>query len=55
MALSEKFLVILCCPACKGDLEYDPKAETLTCNACCLRFRVVDDTPMMLVDQAERI
>jgi len=55
MALSADLLSILVCPACKGDLEYDTNASTLTCQACRLRFRVVDDIPVMLVDQAEHI
>jgi len=55
MALSADLLSILVCPACKGDLEYDANASTLTCQACRLRFRVIDDIPVMLVDQAEHI
>jgi hypothetical protein len=54
MALSADLLAVLVCPACRGDLEYDPSAATLTCPACRLRYRVVDDIPVMLVDQAER-
>jgi LSD1 subclass zinc finger protein len=55
MALSADLLSILVCPACRGVLEYDPTASTLTCQACRLRYRVVDDIPVMLVDQAERL
>jgi len=55
MALSADLLSILICPACRGELEYDANASTLTCHACRLRYRVVDDIPVMLVDQAERI
>jgi uncharacterized protein YbaR (Trm112 family) len=54
MVLSADLLAILVCPACHGDLDYDPAAETLTCQACRLRYRVEDDIPVMLVDQAER-
>jgi hypothetical protein len=54
MALSADLLAILVCPACRGDLDYDPAAETLTCQACRLRYRVEDDIPVMLADQAER-
>lgn len=45
---------ILVCPACKGDLAYDASANTLTCATCRLRYRVVDDIPVMLVDEAEK-
>jgi uncharacterized protein YbaR (Trm112 family) len=54
MALSPDLLAILVCPACKKDLEYDPAASTLTCQACRLRYKVVDDIPVMLVDEAEK-
>lgn len=54
MALSPELLQILVCPACKGDLVYDAAADTLTCNACRLRYRVVDGVPVMLVEEAEK-
>ncbi len=54
MGLSPELLAILACPACKGDLAYDPAAQTLTCAACRLRYRIVDDIPVMLVDEAEK-
>jgi uncharacterized protein len=52
MAISPDLLTILVCPACKGDLVYDPSAATLSCNACRLRYRVEDDIPVMLVEEA---
>lgn len=55
MALSADLLAILCCPVCHADLEYDEEAGTLTCHACRMRYRVINDTPVMLLDQAERI
>ena len=55
MALSEDLLGILVCPQCRGDLEYDRDGNRLTCHACRLCYRVVDDIPVMLVDQAERL
>lgn len=54
MALSSDLLNILACPACKGELVYDANAGTLTCNACRLRYKVVDDIPVMLVEEAEK-
>ena len=54
MALSPNLLSILACPVCHGDLIYDAAAETLTCNACRLRFRVIDDIPDLLVEEAEK-
>jgi uncharacterized protein YbaR (Trm112 family) len=55
MALSEDLLSILVCPQCRGDLTYDREGNTLTCPACRLRYRIEDDIPVMLVDQAERL
>lgn len=55
MPLSPALLELLVCPACKGDLTYDASANTLTCPACRLRYKVVDDIPDMLVDHAEKI
>lgn len=55
MPLSEELLSILVCPKCQGDLEYDRNAEKLTCQACGLRYPVVDDIPVMLIEEAERI
>ena len=54
MALSPELLSILVCPACKGDLQYDESAQSLTCDACKLRYKVVDDIPVMLVEEAEK-
>ena len=54
MALSPDLLSILVCPGCRGDLAYDPQAQTLTCPRCRLRYRVVDDIPVMLLEQAEK-
>ena len=54
MSLSPDLLAILACPACKGELVYEEGAQRLVCNACRLRYRVVDDVPVMLVDEAEK-
>jgi len=54
MALSPDLLSILGCPACKGDLVYDPAGQTLTCNRCRLRYKIVDDIPNLLIEEAEK-
>lgn len=54
MSLSPDLLAIIVCPACKGDLIYDAAAQTLTCNACRVRYRIEDDIPVLLVDEAEK-
>jgi uncharacterized protein YbaR (Trm112 family) len=52
--LSEKLLAILACPQCKGDLEYDRQNAVLICNHCRLRYRIEDDIPIMLIEEAEK-
>jgi len=52
--LNEKLLEILACPKCKGDLEYDKTENKLICNKCRLRYRIEDDIPIMLIDEAEK-
>jgi LSD1 subclass zinc finger protein len=55
MPISEELLSILVCPQCKQDLQYDRPAERLICARCGLRYPIVDDIPVMLVEEAERI
>jgi uncharacterized protein YbaR (Trm112 family) len=55
MPLSSELLSILVCPACKGDLAYDASAQTLTCPRCRLRYRIAEDIPVMLVEEAEKL
>lgn len=51
--LDPKLLDILVCPKCKGELEYDAKAATLTCQQCALVYEVKDDIPILLIDEAK--
>lgn len=51
--LDEKLLEILVCPKCKGELEYRADEAALLCHACRLRYRIEDDIPVMLIDEAE--
>lgn len=48
--LKKELLEILCCPKCKGDLEYSSEKNTLTCNKCGKVYQVKNDIPIMLVD-----
>jgi len=54
MALSPDLLSILACPKCKGDLVYDEAKCTLVCNRCRLIYRIEDDIPDMLIENAEK-
>jgi uncharacterized protein YbaR (Trm112 family) len=49
--MDEKLLKVLACPKCKGSLEY--KNDSLICQRCRLKYRIDDDIPIMLVDEAE--
>jgi uncharacterized protein YbaR (Trm112 family) len=51
--IDPQLLKILVCPKCKGNLEYDRENEKLLCQACRLGFRIENDIPVMLVDEAE--
>ncbi len=53
--LDPKLLEILACPRCKGPVEPDAGHAWLTCPACRLRFRVEDDIPIMLLEEAEAL
>ena len=51
--ISQKLLDILCCPLDKADLKYEN--NTLIClgEGCGLKFKVEDDIPIMLIEEAE--
>jgi uncharacterized protein YbaR (Trm112 family) len=53
MSLDPKLLDILVCPKCRGELEYRDGERALLCHACRLRYRIEDDIPVMLIDEAE--
>ena len=53
--LSPTLLEVLACPKCKGELEYDQPNEKLICHACKLIYRIEDDIPIMLIDEAETL
>ncbi len=52
MALPRDLLDILVCPRCKGDLEYREAQSDLVCRSCRLRYRIEDDIPVMLIEEA---
>jgi uncharacterized protein YbaR (Trm112 family) len=52
--LDQELIEILACPKCKGDLEYRQQEEQLVCLNCRLIYRIEDDIPIMLIDEAEK-
>ena len=54
MALDAKLLEILACPEDKGPLLYFEDEGTLYNPRLKRRYRVQDDIPIMLIDEAEK-
>ena len=52
MALSAELKQILACPKCKGVLEFHEPEKEIHCKACALVYRIDDDIPVMLVEEA---
>ena len=52
MAVSERLLEILACPACKVKVEMKADGSGLKCPQCRRVYPIKDDIPIMLVDEA---
>lgn len=58
MGLSKDLLEILACPkcvrepGCTGELEYREGENRLICRHCQLIYRIEDDIPIMLIEEA---
>lgn len=52
--LKKELLHILCCPKCKGDLDYFAEQSTLRCKDCGTVYQVKDGIPIMLSDDMDR-
>ncbi len=53
MALDPQLLEILACPDTHhAPLEHDAAAATLTCTECGREFRIEDDIPVLLLEEA---
>ena len=55
MALDPKLLEILACPEDKGPLLYFEDEQVLYNPRLKRRYRVQDDIPIMLIDEAESV
>jgi len=53
--LSEQLLDKLACPTCKNKLEYEEKNNRLICRNCMLGFPIVDEIPVLLAAEAEKV
>jgi len=55
MAISKELLDILACPQCKGDIYLSDSQDGLICDNCKLMYKIEDDIPIMLIDEAVRL
>jgi len=55
MALDPKLLEILACPKDKGPLLYFEDEAALYNPRLRMRYRITDDIPVMLIDEAETV
>lgn len=53
MSIAPELKEILACPKCKGDLVFHDDRQEIICPSCKLVFRVEDDIPVMLIDEAK--
>ena len=53
--MDTKLLDILVCPLCKSPLVYQKSAQELVCKADRLAYKIADDIPVMLVDEARKL
>lgn len=53
MPIAPELKEILACPKCKGELEFREEQHQIVCKACKLVFRIEDDIPVMLIDEAQ--
>jgi len=53
--LSKKLLNVIACPKCKGNLAYKKQEQKLLCKKCRLAYRIENNIPIMLLEEAEKI
>jgi hypothetical protein len=52
--ISDKYISILACPACLGELVLTDAGNSLRCLPCALSYQIRDGIPVMLLEQAEK-
>ncbi|MEW6259328.1 MAG: Trm112 family protein [Thermodesulfobacteriota bacterium] len=55
MALNAELLKILVCPKCKGEIHLNVSQDGLVCRTCSLLYPIVDEIPVMLIEEAKPI
>jgi uncharacterized protein len=52
MAVSQELLDILACPVCIKSVHLTPDGKGLKCEQCKRVYPIVDDIPVMLIEEA---
>jgi uncharacterized protein YbaR (Trm112 family) len=55
MALAPELKEVLACPKCKGEVEIREETKEIRCVRCRLAYRIEDDIPVMLIEEARPI
>jgi len=55
MPIDQELLDILACPKCKGEVKLENGGSSLVCHSCRLKYRIEDDIPVMLIDEAKEL
>lgn len=53
MSISPDLLKIIACPKCRGEVRLNEAQDAFLCTPCRLRYRIENDIPIMLIDEAE--
>jgi uncharacterized protein YbaR (Trm112 family) len=53
MPVSQELLDILACPKCKQPVALTAAGTGLVCQTCRLEYPIMDDIPVMLIDEAK--
>jgi uncharacterized protein len=54
VALDERLLEILVCPACHAAVEHKERRHLIVCTGCGAQYPVRDGIPVMLVEEATK-
>jgi uncharacterized protein YbaR (Trm112 family) len=52
VAINKQLKEILACPKCKGRVEIHEDKQEIHCRRCLLVYRIEEDIPIMLIDEA---
>ena len=55
MGLPQRLVEKIGCPKCHGALEYINSENKLKCPKCRLAFRVANDIPVLIIEEAEKL